>query len=29
MMNIIKSYFARTSSGTNVLQELKGRVLWF
>jgi len=28
-MNIIKSYFGMTSSRTNVLQELQGRVLWF
>lgn len=28
-MNIIKSYFGRTYSQQDVLQELKGRVMWF
>lgn len=28
-MNIIKSYFSKTQSQQNLLQELQGRVLWF
>jgi len=28
-LDSVKSYFGMTSSRTNVLQELQGRVLWF